>query len=224
MDIRKKEQISLLFWRRYSLTLDRINRAPLNIMFEKENSKVPRFPNRLDHFRFIEKEIVKDAPIDYLEFGVYQGDSIREFSKLNQDPASRFFGFDSFEGLPESWFNGFGKGAFNLDGKVPEIVDRRVSFVKGLFQETLPSFLKSYVRNNRTVLHIDADLYTSTLFVLVNAHNILESGDIILFDDFLDPMGEFRAFFDYIKSFNVKPVPVSIVNYGKLIDKIAFVL
>jgi O-methyltransferase len=224
MDIRKKEQISLFFWRRYSYTFDRINRAPLNKMFAKENSKVPRFQDRLAHFRFIEKEVIKDAPIDYLEFGVYQGESIKEFSRLNQHPSSRFFGFDSFEGLPEDWFEGFGKGAFNLEGKVPDIDDSRVSFVKGLFQQTLPNFLKGYVRNNRIVIHIDADLYTSTLFLLVNVHNILKSGDIIIFDDFLDPLGEFRAFFDYTKSFNVKPVPISIVNYGKLIDKIAFIL
>lgn len=38
-----------------------------------------------------------------LEFGVYKGDSMREFLRLNDSPNSLFYGFDSFEGLPEIW-------------------------------------------------------------------------------------------------------------------------
>jgi len=38
-----------------------------------------------------------------LEFGVWQGESTRFFAGLNRSPSSRFYGFDSFEGLPEDW-------------------------------------------------------------------------------------------------------------------------
>ena len=224
MDLRKAELISLFLWRRYSPTFDRINRAPLLKVFAEENSTVPTFSDRSAHFRFIEKEVIRDAPIDYLEFGVYRGATLREWTELNRDPSSRFFGFDSFEGLPEDWIPGFSRGAFNLEGKAPQVDDTRVSLIKGLFQNTLPTFLSKYVRKNRIVVHIDADLYSSTLFVLVNIHNILEPGDIIMFDDFLDPIGEFKAFFDVKKSFNVKPKLISAVKYGKLIYKAAFVV
>lgn len=51
----------------------------------------------------INKDIIKDDPIDYLEFDVYKGDSIKKWLQINKNPEPRFFGFDSFEGLPEDF-------------------------------------------------------------------------------------------------------------------------
>src|SRR6266545_4942707 len=82
------------------------------------------------------------APIDYLEFGVYEGVSIRYFAERHRDPESRFVGFDTFSGLPENWRE-FGPGHFDVNGRVPSIKDSRVSFVPGLFQDTLPTFLSA---------------------------------------------------------------------------------
>ena len=41
---------------------------------------------------------LRDQPILYLEFGVWQGRSIRYWSERLRNPDSRFHGFDSFEG------------------------------------------------------------------------------------------------------------------------------
>lgn len=41
-----------------------------------------------------------DRPILFLEFGVYEGNSIRRWAGLTTHPESRFVRFDSFEGLP----------------------------------------------------------------------------------------------------------------------------
>lgn len=42
-------------------------------------------------------------PLDYLEFGVYRGDSIGWWlERLNYE--SNLYGFDSFEGLNEDWY------------------------------------------------------------------------------------------------------------------------
>ena len=46
---------------------------------------------------------VRDARVLYLEFGVYQGASMRWWSAALNNPGSRLHGFDSFEGLPEAF-------------------------------------------------------------------------------------------------------------------------
>ncbi len=84
-------------------------------------------------------------PIDYLEFGVYEGASIRMWSGLNTNPSSRLFGFDSFEGLPEDWPFRLRKGAFDTNGRVPDVEDSR-DFIVGWFQEPLPRFMLSSSR------------------------------------------------------------------------------
>ncbi|MEM3907849.1 MAG: TylF/MycF/NovP-related O-methyltransferase, partial [Nitrososphaerota archaeon] len=95
---------------------------------------------------------------------MYQGDSIQKISRLNNNPESRFFGFDSFSGLPEYWFKDFPAGPFNVGGKIPVIDDNRVNFVKGLFQDTLPDFLRTFKPRNKLIILLDADLYSSTMF------------------------------------------------------------
>ena len=112
MNIRKKQQVSMFFWWRYSVTFDRINRNAINREFAEKNRGVPVFPDRYRSWKYIYHDILKDAPIDYLEFGVFRGDSIREWCSLSTSPDSRFYGFDTFTGLPEHWFGDFGKNAF----------------------------------------------------------------------------------------------------------------
>ena len=135
---------------------------------------------------------------------MYQGYTIKYWSTINSNPNSRFYGFDSFEGLPEDWSGAFvrvPKGTFNTEGVVPEIEDPRVSFHKGWFQTSLPLFLHTYQSRNRLLVHCDADLYTSTLYVLCTLHNRFKPGSLIIFDEFSGATDEFRAFTDYSSSF-----------------------
>ena len=224
MNIRKKQILSLVFWRRYSVTFDRINRNPLNKKFATENQNVPIFTNRSNQWHHIYHEILHDLPIDYFEFGVFMGNSIREWINMSISPDSRFYGFDTFTGLPEHWFKGFGKSAFNVGGMMPDILDPRVTFVKGIFQDTLGNFLNGFNRRNRIVVNMDADLYSSTLFVLLSMHHYLKEGDIIMFDDFLDPLGEFMAFRNYCQAYRIEPKLITAVKYGNLFDKVAFMV
>ena len=99
---------------------------------------------------------MRRTAIDFLEFGVYTGHSIRFWSEMNRDPQSRFIGFDSFEGLPEDWLGNYTKGTFDVGGAVPQIEDERVSFVKGWYQNTLPGFLKGFTPRSRLVVHNDS--------------------------------------------------------------------
>jgi len=150
-------------------------------------------------YRFVQFCVLKEEPIDFLEFGVFQGDSIRKWSAINQHPQSRFYGFDSFEGLPETWRQGAGRGHFDMRGAVPEIADGRVKLIKGWFDETLPQFLNNFTPKNRLLLHLDADLYSSTLVPLVYFARYLEAGSLLIFDEFYDRNHEFKAFQDFLK-------------------------
>lgn len=144
-----------------------------------------------------------DGAIDYLEFGVFRGRSLKWWVEHNRHPESRFVGFDTFTGLPEAW-GGFDRGAFSTEGKLPDVEDDRCRFEAGLFQETLGPFMESYGFRHRKVIHLDADLYSATLFVLTRLAPVLEPGDILLFDEFGVPTHEFRAFTDFVSAYGIR--------------------
>ena len=160
--------------------------------------------------KIFEKENLS-GPINYLEFGVAGGTSFKWWIEHNKNEASRFFGFDTFTGLPEDW-NVFKAGDMSADGKFPKINDARGSFIKGLFQDTLPGFLKKFKNDKRKIIHLDADLYTSTLYVLTSLHPYLNKGDILFFDEFAVPRHEFLAFKNYTESYRVSYEVIGTMN------------
>jgi O-methyltransferase len=141
-----------------------------------------------------------NGPLDYLEFGVASGRSFKWWLGNNHHPESRFSGFDTFTGLPENW-DIFKAGDMTMQGNFPEVNDSRANFFKGLFQETLPDFLKSYEFKHRKIIHLDADLYSSTLYVMTMLAPFINVGDILIFDEFGVPTHEFKAFSDFCSAF-----------------------
>ena len=120
------------------------------------------------------------------------------------DPGSRFVGLDTFTGLSERLRPTELDGHFNASGAIPDITDPRCSFEVGLFQDTLPLFVTRTDLRGRLVVNLDADMFTSTLFVLTTLAPYLKSGDLIFFDEFSCPLDEFRAFEEFVRSFRVK--------------------
>jgi O-methyltransferase len=169
------------------------------------------YNKRFGLYQYLNESEVKNEPIEYIEFGVANGSSFQWWVKNVSNPQSRFHGFDTFEGLPEDW-GPFKAGDMSAGSKIPDIDDNRVTFYKGLFQQTLPGFMKSYNGNNRKVIHMDADLYTSTLYSLTTLAPILRKGDIILFDEYLVPSHEFLAFNNFIKSYYIDVTLVGATN------------
>ena len=163
------------------------------------NASATAFANRIEMYRFLATNVVGEEPIDFLEFGVFRGESIACWATYHKHPQSRFFGFDSFEGLPEDWRTSQGKGHFSVDGATPQISDPRVQFIKGWFDSTVPAFVGSFVPRSRIVVHLDADLYASTLVPLIYLNGILARGTILIFDEFYDRDNEFKAFRDYLR-------------------------
>jgi macrocin-O-methyltransferase TylF-like protien len=132
----------------------------------------------------------------YLEFGVYQGDSIKYWSNLLKHPNAMLHGFDSFEGFPHAWRGDLPKGFFSTGGEVPKIADPRVKFFKGWFHETLPAY--EIPPHEVMVINMDADLYSSTLFVLDRLKEAITPGTWLYFDEFSADDSEFRAFSEFV--------------------------
>ena len=139
-------------------------------------------------------------PIHYLEFGVAGGFSIKWWLERNRHAGTQFFGFDTFEGLPEKW-GAFEKGSMAYTMDSLNLTDTRVQLYKGLFQETLLPFLESYKGTHKKLIHIDSDLFSSALFVMTQLYRFLKPGDILLFDEFAVPQHEFLAFKIFSESF-----------------------
>jgi O-methyltransferase len=196
----KRDLVGKIFPRGVPFT-DKINDNAVFVALRRERfSDCPEFEKRIELYSHV-ASIVGNEPIDYLEFGVWKGDAIDAWRKLNAAPESRFVGFDTFEGLPEDWEAGHPKGTFSTQGATPGIDDPRVSFVKGLFQHTLLKFLDETKFRNRLVINVDCDLYTATLYVLTMLDRYFQPGTIIIFDDFYSMSHEFKAFVDYDRSF-----------------------
>lgn len=184
----------------------------------KDHLKFTTFPTRdieynkreLLHQYIIDNEITNNG-IDYLEFGVAEGKSFKWWVAHEKSPDSRFFGFDTFTGLPEDW-GPFKKGSFSNGNEPPKIDDGRCSFYQGLFQKTLDNFLKSYKSEKQKVIHMDADIYTATLYVLTTITPFLKKGDILLFDEFNVPMHEYKAFTEWVSSFYINYSVIGEIN------------
>ena len=177
-----------------------------------ENCHCPIFETRQDLYNYIQGSILSGLPIDYLEFGVAEGASLIAWLELNRNQDSRFWGFDSFEGLPETWHKGRPKGTFSRGGKPTQISDSRLEFVVGLFQDTLASFLEKTVLKHRLVIHNDCDLYSATLYTLSQLDSIAQPGTIIIFDEFWDASHEFRALMDYSAAYGRKFKTIAATN------------
>ena len=148
-----------------------------------------------------------------LEFGVYQGKTIRIIADHFKNDT--VWGFDSFEGLPEDWKTTkvgeirHPKGHFRLDG-LPEVPEN-VRLVKGFFNQSLPYWLKE---NNQPIkfLHLDADLYSSTIEVLTMLNSQIVPGTIIVFDEMYPwrlyhmfdnwAEGEYKALKEWLEKFD----------------------
>ena len=164
------------------------------------------FEKRPDLYRHILAEEDLDGAIEYLEFGVHWGESLKWWIDNNKHEDSRFVGFDSFFGIPER-YGRHGIGTMSTDGIPPAIDDKRCSFQIGWFLDTLPSFVMEYKPQHRKVINIDCDLYTSSTLVLTLLALHLRKGDIILLDDFGSLScadHEFRAFLDFFSSYGIE--------------------
>lgn len=197
--IKFKRDLATLVYRQPSELIEMLNgHAKLNRWLRQ--NRAPVFPDRFALYDHVQS-LIGDRPIDYLEFGVHRGESLARWLTIHPHPDSRFVGFDTFSGLPTDWGNYLKKGHFDTGGAAPALDDPRVSFQKGLFQQTLPGFLAGFSSNRQLVVHNDSDLGSSTHYTLAKLDTLMMPGTIIIFDEFASPLHEFRAWTDYCEAF-----------------------
>lgn len=158
---------------------------------------------RYNFHRFVAQHVGTVLPIHYLEFGVYKGYVIGLWAAINTNAASRFVGFDSFVGLPADWKGGEwgSKGSFDAGGQIPSVDDDRVSFQKGWFAQTVPTFMGTFTPTHLLVVHLDADMYLSTILPLVHLGPLMKPGTLLMFDEFAHRRDEFKAWQDFRRIF-----------------------
>jgi hypothetical protein len=127
----------------------------------------------------------------FLEFGVWTGGTINFTAKHHPDKV--IHGFDAFMGLPDKWGE-HPVGHLNLDGAPPEVEDN-VNLHIGYFADTLPGFLDKY-DEPAAFVHIDCDIYSSTVTVLDALRPRLRPGTVIVFDEYFDE--EREAFEEFV--------------------------
>lgn len=160
-----------------------------------------------------------DLQGDYYEFGLFRGQSFAAAHRLARRHRlasdMRFFGFDSFQGLPQpDGFDAAGefrKGDYACSrAEVTATLEKRrvdwsrIQLVEGWYDQTLTPNLKSALAPGKVgIALVDCDLYESTVPVLRFLTSLIQDGSIILFDDWncfdrSDQKGERRAFREFL--------------------------
>jgi O-methyltransferase len=172
---------------------------------------------RQDVFMSISIFCFHNQPIDgyYFEFGCHKARTMRlAWDTFHSLYDWTFVAFDSFEGLPEMdpadsmpiWKKG------DLKTSETDFVNlvtqhgmprERLKTVKGFYNESLTPVLRDELLPQKAaVVYIDCDLYSSTASALSFAKDFLQTGTVLVFDDWFcfygDPKkGERRAFAEF---------------------------
>jgi hypothetical protein len=139
----------------------------------------------------------------FIECGVGKGDSIRKLARI---VPGVIHGFDSFTGLPEDWSGTEARaGKFSTGGVLPK-VPGNVRLHPGLFDKSLPEFLRAG-GDHVSFLHVDCDLYSATRSIFTQLSARIVPGTIVVFDEYFNypnwRQHEFRAFQEYVSDVGV---------------------
>ncbi|MGE4278645.1 MAG: class I SAM-dependent methyltransferase [Magnetospirillum sp.] len=148
-----------------------------------------------------------------LEFGVRRGTSI---NRLAARAGQRVHGFDSFEGLPQSW-GAEPAGVLTTGAQLPPVADN-VTLHAGWFSDTLAPFLASHAGPVRLV-NIDSDIYASAREVLFALAPRLVPGSILVFDELIGNRtwaeDEFKALGEFVQAFDATLEILAVTPFTK---------
>ncbi|MEM7599037.1 MAG: class I SAM-dependent methyltransferase [Pseudomonadota bacterium] len=140
-----------------------------------------------------------------LEFGVFSGTTARY---ITDRTGWQMDAFDSFEGLPEAWRDGYDAGTFGRAS--PPELGPNITLHVGWFEDTVPGFAAARAQDTRPIryLHVDCDLYSSTKTIFDHLGGRITAGTVIVFDEYFNyagwQEGEFKAFQDCVAAHGLR--------------------
>lgn len=161
----------------------------------------------------------------WMEFGVREGTTINWV--LEVCPEQQIHGFDSWEGLPETWdTGGHVYSAGEMAVPMPTFPEN-VHLHKGWFDQTLEPWMIKH-RGSVAYLHIDSDLYSSAIYVLKTLNDRIVPGTLIIFDELVNfrlsgklsnwYKHEWKAMFEWMSEHSRQLQPVA----RSCMDQVAF--
>ena len=148
------------------------------------------------------------VPGDMAEVGVYRAASSRLIREA--EPSKPLHLFDTFEGLPapsgkdDAFYEGLYRSSLE-DVQAYLKPYKNLHFYKGLFPETAgPVFDRKF-----SFVHLDVDLYESTLSALAFFWPRLAPGGAILSHDYSTSPGVYRAFQEFFAGKSVAVFPLA---------------
>lgn len=179
---------------------------------------------------------IADIPGHIVEVGVFRGWTSMIFGYLRKtfaDNCRNYYGFDTFCSFPSetqvdepfalkslSYFKDTSlelvKGIAKSHGYY------FMDFVKGDVVETIPEFMANHPDFKIALLYMDCDCYLPTKVALKNFIPVMQSGGIIVFDDYNNPeqLGETRAADEMLKKNDMSiikdPGPISAMAYCRV--------
>tara|TARA_Y100000768_G_C23970145_1_gene680087 strand:+ start:1239 stop:1997 length:759 start_codon:yes stop_codon:yes gene_type:complete len=176
---------------------------------------------------------------DFVECGVWKGGNLILYSLLNQKKNlnRKIYGYDTFEGMPLP-----GKYDFKFDGRsavdlyhqrtkskngwckstldeveeniFKECPDNKINLIKGKVEETL--LIEKNIPQKISILRLDTDFYESTKIELEVLFPRLETGGVLIIDDYGNYKGARKAVDEYFKT---KPFLIYVDHTCRLLIK-----
>lgn len=187
---------------------------------------ITRISKILAHYELF--KMVREVPGAIVECGVFKGASLARFAAFRElfgNPyAKKIIAFDVFGKFPhtdfeadkekrEEFVKAAGEESISVD-QMLEVLDHKgcsrfVELIEGDICETVPEYAEKNPELKISLLNLDTDIYEPACVILDHLYPMLQSGGILILDDYGTFPGETKAVDDYFKgqSISIKKFP-----------------
>ncbi|MDQ3019419.1 MAG: TylF/MycF family methyltransferase [Bacteroidota bacterium] len=178
------------------------------------NQRIDKF---IAHYELY--KMSKDVEGAIVECGVFKGASLIRFATfrhlLSNPDTKKIIGFDSFADFPQSDFepdkkmrdkfvDESGGRSISIEQLLHVLkfkdCDKNIELVAGDITETIPEYIKKNPELKISLLNLDVDIYEPSVTILEHLYPRLQTGGILILDDYNVYPGETKAVDEYFKN------------------------